>query len=146
MKKLLMCAFLVCSLTACGGSGYGSGTQVGVGVGITPGGGTPVTPPADATVSLSVTNDDQVDYALWIQWQDNLGNLNQDFVAILPAAQPGNPSQVFQDVSVISGFPYTLLLLDTSGSLWDSISLGTLNSGDILPVNLTVLGAAFLAS
>ncbi len=143
MSKHLMSAILCSSLAACGG-GYGGGA--GTDSGTYPGGGPPIPPSSDATVSLNITNYDSMDYALWVQWQDNLGNLNQDFVAILPAAPSGSQSQVLQDVPVTSGIPYSLLLLDPWGNPWDAIPLGILNSGDVVPLNASVLNGRFLVS
>ena len=143
MSKHLVIAILCSSLAACGG-GYAGGA--GTDPGTCSGGGTPMPPSSDATISLRVTNYDAVDYALWVQWQDNLGNVNQDFVTILPAAPPGSQSQVLQDVPVTSGMPYSLLLLDSSGTPWDSIPLGILNPGDVVPLNASVLNGSFLVS
>ena len=144
MLKVLTSAMVLGCLAACGGGGYGGGA--GTGMGSYPAGGPPISPSADATVSLSATNYDGVDYALWIQWQDNFGNLNQDFVAILPAAPAGSMSQVVQDIPVNSGIPYSLLLLDPWGNIWDSLSLGILNPGDVLPLNVSAVNGAFLVS
>ena len=144
LPKPMMLVVLLSLLGACNDSGYGAGLGGGDGSGSYYSGGP--SGAADATFSLSVVNDDAVDYALWIEWQDTYGNVNQNFMALLPAAPPGSFSQAVQDVPVVSGVPYALDLLDPSGNLWATMPLGTLNPGDVVPVNLTVVNSAFLAS
>lgn len=131
---------LLMSLAACGDNGYGGGYSAGAGVG--PGGyyGTSPGGASDATLSVSVTNYDPVDYALWIQWQDNLGNVQQEFLVILPAAPPGSFSPISQTWPAVSGFSYSLVLLDPSGGYVDSAFLGCLSPGDFLPVSFVVVG------
>lgn len=130
-------ALLLLTLAACGdgyGGGYPGGSSAGSGV-------YPVGSPApDATISVSVTNYDEMDYALWIQWQDDLGNVQQEFLAFLPAALPGSFSQAFQDWPSVSGFPYWLVLMDPGGGYVDSVFLGALAPGDFLPASFLVVG------
>jgi len=142
MKRNLATVLLLSFLAACGDDGYGGG---GAAIGGYPV-GSPITPLPDATFSVSVANYDSVDYTLWMEWQDDWGNLNQVLFAAVPAGPAGSYSLISQDWSAISGFPYWLVLADPSGAIIDSLSLGILSSGQIAFVNISVVGGAMILS
>jgi hypothetical protein len=145
MVKILTSAVVLALLGACDQSGTGH-AAVGSLVGVTyPPGWVPNAPSVDATYSLSITNYDDAEYSVWVQWQDDLGRFNQEFVVSLRRPPPGSFSHAIQGFQAKSGAPYVLVLMDAAGALIDAAPIPVLASGEVIPLSFTVMGG-FLSS
>jgi hypothetical protein len=135
---------MLCLLAACGGSGYPSDAPPPGGDSsgsiVTPANAGPPVSVPDATFSVTIANYDEIDYAMWIQWHDDQGAPQEDFLGLVPAAPPGSFTEIIQSWAAISGVPYELLLMDPSGGLVDSTGLGILGSGDYNSLSYLVVG------
>jgi hypothetical protein len=146
MWKALISGML-CLLAACGGSGYSmdaapQGPDAPVPP-ISPGGGGPPVSVPDATFSVSIANYDETEYALWVQWQDDQGAIQEDFLGSVPAAFPGSFTDVAASWPAVSGTSYELLLLDPSGAMVDTSFAGIPASGDTISLSYLVVGGVF---
>jgi hypothetical protein len=146
MWKALISGML-CLLAACGGGGFSMDAAPQDPVApVTPispgGGGAPVSVP-DATFNVGITNYDEAEYALWVQWQDAQGAIQEDFLESVPAALPGSFTQVAASWPAVSGTSYELLLMDPSGALVDTASAGIPASRDTISLSYLVVGGVF---
>jgi hypothetical protein len=143
--KALASATLLALFTACDQSGNGIPVVGGVSSMTYPPGWGPDSSSWDTTYSLSIANYDDAGYALWVQWQDDLGRNTQEFVVSLPQAPQGSFSHAVQGFHAIPGASYSLLLMDRLGNLVDAAPLPVVAAGELKPLSLTVMGG-FLSS
>jgi hypothetical protein len=132
MKQLMMAATLVL-LGACDrGRTVVGGTAV-----------VEVVPlPVLAEVIVEATNYDPVDYALWLEWQDDAGTWNQTFLFSVFGDPYFGPTQDFADLLVPPGTVY-ILLADPAGNLFDT-QVVWLPAGSVLDLHYQI-ASGFLA-
>jgi hypothetical protein len=125
MKKLLAAASLA-FLAACGDHG----AEVVVAV------------PTSHTTDLLVqaTNHDVYDYALWLEWQDSTGAWQTTYLFSLYADPAEGPTTNFEILVASPEIPYTVLLADPDGTLWDTYTL-SLPSGSFTDIHFQVIDA-----
>jgi hypothetical protein len=109
MTRLMLAASLAL-LTACGDH---SGPSVAVGV--------PVSYTTDLLVQAS--NYDEFDYALWLEWQDETGAWQQIYLFSIYGDATVGPTINFEMLVASPGIPYTVVLADPDGYVWDSCVL-----------------------
>lgn len=130
MRRLLLLAAAAIVIPACHG---GDRTRTTVGVGIGVGVGEP--PPTETLIQA--TNYDVYDYALWLEWQDPSGYWNQTFLFNVYGDSSVGPTMNFEVLLANPAIPYTLLLVDFDGSVWDSFTFW-LPSGSVADLQFDV--------
>ena len=129
MKQVTLAASLAL-LTACGDH---SGPSVTVAV------------PLSYTTDLLVqaTNYDAYDYALWLEWQDETGAWQQIYLFSLYGDPAVGPTINFEMLVATPGVPYTVVLADPDGYVWDSYDLW-LPHGTFSDIRFDVVGAVLV--
>jgi hypothetical protein len=95
--------------------------------------------PPQAELIVEATNDDPVDYALWLEWQDDAGTWNQEFLFAVSGDRCHGTTRDFSDRIVLAGVPYSVLLADPAGNLFDS-DLVMLSQNSLVDLHYRIIG------
>lgn len=103
------------------------------------------TVPLSHTTDLLVqaTNHDAYDYALWLEWQDGSGAWEQIYLFSLYADPADGPTTNFEMLIAASEIPYTVILADPDGTVWDTYVLW-LPYGSSSDVRFQVIGGVLV--
>ena len=106
--------------------------------------GTVGVPSSDTTdLLVQATNHDAFDYALWLEWQDSTGAWNQTYLFSLYGDPAVGPTTNFEMLTASPETPYTVLLADPDGTVYDSYILW-LPYGSFADVRFQVIGGVLV--
>lgn len=101
----------------------------------------PITTTTDLLVQAS--NHDPYDYAVWLEWQDSSGHWNQIYLFSLYADPADGPTTNFEILVALPEIPYTVLLADPDGTVYDTYILW-LPYGSFSDVRFQVVGGVLV--
>ncbi len=99
--------------------------------------------PPEAELIVEVKNEDPVDYALWLEWQDDSGAWRQEYLFSVYGDVFVGPRQDFSDRIVLAGVAYSVLLADPEGNVFDS-DLVVLSENTLLDLHYCIVGRVLL--
>jgi hypothetical protein len=99
--------------------------------------------PPEAELIVEVKNEDPVDYALWLEWQDKTGAWQQEYLFSVYGDICVGPRQDFSDRILLAGVAYSVLLADPSGNVFDS-DLVMLSENTLVDMHYCIVGRVLL--
>ena len=99
--------------------------------------------PPEAEVIVEVKNEDPVDYALWLEWQDDAGAWQQEYLFSVYRDGCVGPRQDFSDRIVLAGVAYSILLADPAGNVFDS-DLVMLSENTVVDLHYCIVGRVLI--
>jgi hypothetical protein len=99
--------------------------------------------PPQAELIVEATNEDPVDYALWLEWQDDTGAWNQDYLFSVFGDVCVGPRQDFSDRIVLAGVAYSVLLADPAGNVYDR-DVVMMSENTLVDLHYCVVGRVLL--
>ena len=104
---------------------------------------TGISVPYTTDLLVQATNYDAYDYALWLEWQDETGAWQQIYLFSIYGDPSVGPTTNFEMLIATPGVPYTVVLADPDGYVWDSYDVW-LPYGTSFDVQFDVVGAVLV--